>query len=204
MRPSGALPVKLRPRKASRLELLSAHTTEINTRLSLSNDFLFKVDLASMRESLEIRVPMLDEDLFSFGLSLPHTLKVKGRKCKRILREIATHRLPRTVANKSKWGFAIPVDSWVDADFKANLRDALLAPSSRLPEFFRPDAYRPIIEAFCGAEMHSNLSRAGIYQRAIMLLAVELALSKGLHGNQRASAWDDSLNREIKWNVRAI
>jgi len=192
------------PRKASRLELLSAHTTEIDTRLSLSNDFLFKVDLASMRESLEVRVPMLDEDLFSFGLSLPHALKVKGRKCKRVLREIATHRLPRTVANKSKWGFAIPVDSWVDADFKANLRDALLGPSSRLPEFFRPDAYRPIVEAFCGAGTHSNMSRAGIYQRAIMLLAVELALSKGLHGKERASAWDDSLNREIKGNVRSI
>src|SRR5262249_9359148 len=41
------------PPEASRVEHLSAHTTEVNTRLTLPNDFLFKVDTASMRESLE-------------------------------------------------------------------------------------------------------------------------------------------------------
>jgi asparagine synthase (glutamine-hydrolysing) len=56
------------PQAASRLERLSALTTEVNARLVLPNDFLFKVDTASMRESLEVRVPMLDEDLFAFGL----------------------------------------------------------------------------------------------------------------------------------------
>jgi len=186
------------PRKASRLELLSTHATEVNTRLSLPNDFLFKVDLASMRESLEIRVPMLDEDLFSFGLSLPHTLKVKGRTCKRVLREVAKRTLPRAVANKPKWGFAIPVDSWVDADFKAQLRDTLLGPSSRLPEFFRPDAYRPIVDAFCKADACSNMARAGIYQRAIMLLSVELALSKPTHGSEQTIAWNNSLKKGIE------
>src|SRR5262249_48249043 len=79
---------------ASRLERLSAHTTEVNIRLTLANRFLFKVDMASMRESLEVRVPMLDEELFVFGLSLPHNLKVNGRTCKRVLREVAKHRLP--------------------------------------------------------------------------------------------------------------
>ena len=53
------------------MERLSAHATEVNTRLVLPNDFLFKVDIASMKESLEVRVPMLDEDLFAFGFSLP-------------------------------------------------------------------------------------------------------------------------------------
>ena len=61
--------------KPSRIERLSAQATEVNIRLVLANDFLFRVDLASMRESLEIRVPMLDEDLFTFGLSLPHASK---------------------------------------------------------------------------------------------------------------------------------
>lgn len=162
---------------ASRLERLSAHATEIYTRLLLPNDFLFKVDTASMRESLEVRVPMLDEDLFAFGLSLPHSLKAKGRTCKRVLRAVAKSWLPPTVASKPKQGFAIPVDDWVNADFKVRLRDALLGPSSRLPEFFRPEAYRPMVEAFCEGRPCPQISRQGLYQRAIMLLAVHLALS---------------------------
>ena len=44
------------PPGSSRLERLSGHATEVNIRLALANDFLFKVDTASMRESLEVRV----------------------------------------------------------------------------------------------------------------------------------------------------
>jgi len=142
----------------------------------LPNDFLFKVDIASMKESLEVRVPMLDEDLFAFGLTLPHRLKVIGRTCKRVLREVAKRRLPSAVANKPKLGFAIPVDSWVDAHFKECMRGALLGPSSRLPEFFRPEVYRPMVEAFCQGRLYPGMSRPGLYQRAIMLLSVHLAL----------------------------
>ena len=77
------------PPRSSRIERLSAHATEVYTRLSMANDFLFKVDTASMRESLEVRVPMLDEDLFAFGLSLSHACKVEGRSSKRVLRAVA-------------------------------------------------------------------------------------------------------------------
>ncbi len=162
---------------ASRLERLSMLTTESNVRLILPSDFLFKVDTASMKESMEIRVPMLDEDLFDFGLSLPHSMKVKGRACKRVLRGVAERRLPQAVASKPKQGFDIPLDKWVDDDFKVCLRDALLTPSSKLAEFFRPEAYRPILETFCNGKLSSGISREGIYRRAIMLLSVNLALS---------------------------
>jgi asparagine synthase (glutamine-hydrolysing) len=165
------------PRNASRLERLSAHTTEVNTRLVLPNDFLFKVDTASMRESLEVRVPMLDEDLFAFGLSLSHHLKVKGRTCKSVLRAIAERRLPPKVARKPKRGFGIPVDTWVTADFKTRLRDVLLGPSSRLSDFFMPETYEPVIEAFCDGRSCPGISRQGLYQRAVMLLSVQLALN---------------------------
>lgn len=164
-------------RRASRLERLSAHATEIHTRLLLPNDYLFKVDTASMRESLEVRVPMLDEELFAFGLSLPHHLKVKGSTGKRVLRAVANSWLPPTVASKPKRGFEIPVDSWAHSDFKVRLREALLGPSSPLPDFFRPEAYQPVIDAFCEGRLYPGISRQGLYQRAVMLLSVHLFLS---------------------------
>jgi asparagine synthase (glutamine-hydrolysing) len=166
------------PPGASRLERLAAHATEVNVRLTLPNDFLFKVDTASMKESLEVRVPLLDEDLFAFGLSLPYRLKVDGRTCKRVLRAIAQRRLPAAIANKPKVGFGIPLDTWVDRDFKRYLRDALLGPSSKLSEYFRPETYRPIIEAFCEERPYAKISRMGLYHRAIMLLSMQLALDR--------------------------
>ncbi len=164
------------PRNASRLERLSAHNTEINVRLRLPNDYLFKVDTASMRDGLEVRVPFLDEDLFDFGMTLPHRLRVDGTLCKRVLREIAGRRLPSAVARKPKMGFSIPVDSWVTAEFKSRLRDYLLGPSSKLSEYFWPDVYRPMVEAFCDGRGWPGVSRAGLYHRAIVLLATQIAL----------------------------
>jgi asparagine synthase (glutamine-hydrolysing) len=164
--------------KFSRVERLSMLATEANIRLMLPNDFLFKVDMASMKESLEVRVPMLDEDLFDFALSLPHHLKVNGRTGKRVLRRIAERRLPPEVANKAKKGFDIPVDKWVDEDFKMQLRETLLGPGSKLPEYFQPEVYQPMVKAFCEGHTCPGVSRQGLYQRVMMLLSVELALAQ--------------------------
>ena len=169
------------PSGASRLERISARATEVNVRLTLPNDFLFKVDIASMKEGLEVRVPMLDEDLFAFALSLPHHLKVKGRNCKRVLRAIAERQLPINVAEKPKQGFGIPVDTWVNSDFKARLREELLGSGSKLSEFYRPGVYRPLVEAFCEGRPFHGLSRQGLYQRVIMFLSLHLAFDRQTH-----------------------
>jgi asparagine synthase (glutamine-hydrolysing) len=165
------------PRSASRVDRLSALATEANVRVTLANDFLFKVDLASMKESLEVRVPLLDEDLFSFGLSLPHQYKVKGRECKQVLREVAARQLPLMIAKKPKHGFAVPVDRWVNAEFRSRVREALIGPSSRLPDFFRRGEYEPIVEAFCGGRSDGRFSRDAIFRRTIFLLSVHLHLA---------------------------
>jgi len=165
------------PAGASRVERLSALAAEANVRVTLPNDFLFKVDLASMKESLEVRVPMLDEDLFSFALTLPHDLKVKGRMCKRVLREVAARQLPATVAQKPKRGFAIPVDRWVNDQFMHRVRETLLGPSSQLPEFFRPERYEPLVEAFCDGRSDGGFSREAILRQTIFLLAVHVHLA---------------------------
>ncbi len=163
-------------KRASRLERVSAYATEAGVRLNLPNDYLFKVDTASMKHSLEVRVPMLDEDLFSFGLSLPHRLKVQGKICKQVLRTVAERRLPPAVAHKQKAGFSIPIDSWVEAGFRDRLRESLLGTASLLPNFFHPEAYGPVVEAFCERRRCPGISRQGLYQRVIMLLSLQLAL----------------------------
>ena len=163
---------------ASRVERLSALASEVTIRLPLANDYLFKVDTASMREGLEVRVPMLDEDLISFGLSLPHSFKVHNTTGKRVLRGVARRRLPADIADKFKWGFGVPVDTWVDETFRDQLKEELMEESCCLSEFFAPEWYRPLVSAFCDKSPRHDLSRQGLYQRAIMLLAMYISINE--------------------------
>ena len=164
----------------SHAQRLFALVTEANVRLILPSDFLFKVDTASMKVALEVRVPMLDEDLFDFGLSLPPSYKVSGRNCKLLLREIARRQLPAAVSRKKKMGFGIPVDRWVTQDFRPRLREVLLGPGCDLPEYFDPAVYTPWVRSFVEQTPHPTLSRGNVYQRVIMLLSLQLFLRASL------------------------
>jgi asparagine synthase (glutamine-hydrolysing) len=164
------------PPGTSRLERLSAQAVEVNIRLILPNDYLAKVDTASMRHSLEVRVPMLDEELIEFGLTLPHRFRVKGRVGKRVLREIAAKNLPAHVAVRRKHGFEVPVDRWVDRAFRDHLRRRLFDSNSPIADHFERRVYGPWVEAFCNGTRLPQISREGLYQRVMMLLSLDLSL----------------------------
>ncbi|RPH36593.1 asparagine synthase, partial [bacterium] len=162
------------PPGAPGVEELSALATEVRTRLFLPNDYLFKVDVASMREGLEVRVPFLDEDLFAYALRLPHRLKADRRRSKKVLRTIASRVLPEAVATHPKHGFDMPVREWVDEQFKECLRESISA--SCLPEYFDASVYQPWVDAFCNGKVIPGMSDQGLSQRVIMLLSAHLAL----------------------------
>ena len=149
----------------------------MNLRLILPDDYLFKVDSGSMRESLEVRVPLLDEDLVSFGLSLPQALRARRRTSKIVLREVARRRLPSRVAAKAKQGFIVPVSRSVDSAFKRQLGERLLDPGAPVSTYFRPDVYGPWIEAFTAGTPAPGISRAGLYQRVMMVLSLDVCLA---------------------------
>jgi asparagine synthase (glutamine-hydrolysing) len=163
-------------RGAGRLERLSGLMTEVHLRLALANGYLFKVDTASMRESIEVRVPLLDEDLVGFALTLPHDLKVERRMGKRVLRTIADRWLPPEVARRPKAGFAMPVDTWVDAGFKTRLHETLLGSGSKLQGLLRRRVYERWLTAFRDGTPLPEMSRGGLSRRAILLLSLHLSL----------------------------
>ena len=88
------------------LNEFSRRMTENLFDVSLPSDMLRKVDMMSMLASIEVRVPMLDERVVEFGLSLPHRLKTDGRRGKLVLRALAEKWLPPVVANHPKIGRA--------------------------------------------------------------------------------------------------
>jgi asparagine synthase (glutamine-hydrolysing) len=163
-------------RDASRLERLSALAVEVNIRLIMAGDYLPKVDTASMRHGLEVRVPLLDEDLFDFALTLPHRLRVDGHRGKRVLREVASRHLDRDIVDRRKQGFTVPVDRWLTSSAKAEIRSALLASDAPVADYLRRDVYRPWVEAFHDGRQVAGISAGGLYQRVVMLLALDLGL----------------------------
>jgi asparagine synthase (glutamine-hydrolysing) len=85
----------------------------------LADDFLVKVDRASMSVSLETRAPFLDPELFEFAWRMPLSWRINARTGKLLLREVLHEFVPATIVERPKQGFGIPVGAWL----KGPLRD---------------------------------------------------------------------------------
>lgn len=104
---------------------------QIDLKSYLPGDLMYKVDIASMANSLEVRSPLLDYRVVEFGLSLPRRFKIKGGESKFILREIARDLVPRVLIDRPKMGFGIPRAHWLRHEFEGVVKEVLLDQRSR-------------------------------------------------------------------------
>lgn len=167
------------PPGVSELEELSLRMTEKLFAVGLKSDMLRKVDMMSMLAGIEVRVPLLDENVVAMGLTLPHRLKTDGHNGKLVLRALALQWLPQQVANHPKHGFGIPLDIMVDDRFHQMLRDLLLSSGARVHTFLNVHLIQQWLELFKQSRQGAwvgTISRDGLYQRIFILLALELWL----------------------------
>ncbi|HRW56133.1 MAG TPA: asparagine synthase (glutamine-hydrolyzing), partial [Phycisphaerae bacterium] len=94
-------------------------------RLSLPDDMLTKVDLASMAHGLEVRSPMLDYRLVDAVMPMDWRWKVDGYRKKRLLIEAFRDELPPELHNRSKKGFEVPVGVWLRGPLYEFARDLI-------------------------------------------------------------------------------
>lgn len=88
----------------------------------LPDDFLVKVDRASMAHSLEVRAPFLDHRLIEFSFEkVPSEWKVKDGESRRLQRILARQWLPPDLDTKRKQGFSIPINEWLRAEGETGL-----------------------------------------------------------------------------------
>jgi len=97
----------------------------LDQKLTLAEQFLVKIDRASMFNGLEVRCPFLDKDLVEYSAQIPFELKIKWFKTKSILREIAKDYLPKEITTLPKKGFGVPLKRWLKYDLKDFVGDYL-------------------------------------------------------------------------------
>ncbi len=108
--------------ETSRLFPEGLSASELAMRLdalyTLPDDYLQKVDVASMAFSLESREPFLDHKLVEWAMKLPLKYKLHNGQNKHLLRELAYRYIPRHLVDRPKHGFEVPISSWLKGPLK--------------------------------------------------------------------------------------
>ncbi|MFY9806166.1 MAG: asparagine synthase C-terminal domain-containing protein, partial [Pseudonocardiaceae bacterium] len=79
----------------------------------LRGDILVKADKVTMANSLELRVPFLDVEVFKVAASIPLDQKLAGGTTKYALRKALATIIPAHVLNRRKLGFPVPIRPWL-------------------------------------------------------------------------------------------
>ncbi|MFC6090386.1 asparagine synthase (glutamine-hydrolyzing) [Saccharothrix sp. BKS2] len=79
----------------------------------LRGDILVKADKVTMANSLELRVPFLDNEVFRIASQVPSELKLTRETTKHALRRAIRDIVPAHVLNRRKLGFPVPIRHWL-------------------------------------------------------------------------------------------
>ena len=144
-------------------------------RKTMLSDYLRKTDMMSMINGVEYRVPLLDEDMVSFALSIPFEQKSSLKTSKKILRAIHGKKYPAETSRMSKKGFMIPLDTALPKEDFNLIKEDLLSKGNIVNDYIKKEYVQFLFKALDNRDTAENeISRAGIYQRILMLYSLSL------------------------------
>lgn len=128
----------------------------LDINMWMVGDILLKADRMSMANSLELRVPFLDKEVFKVTSKIPTNLRVNKHNTKYAMRKAALRHLPPETAEKKKLGFPVPTRVWLrDERYYNVVRDMFNSETAK--KFFNPEIITGFLdEHFSGKEDNSR------------------------------------------------
>ncbi|BCI53927.1 asparagine synthetase B [Mycolicibacterium litorale] len=122
----------------------------------LRGDILVKADKMTMANSLELRVPFLDPEVFAVASRLPLEQKITRATTKFALRRALEPVVPAHVLNRPKLGFPVPIRHWLRSGELLEWAYETVA-ASQTGDLIDADAVRAMLDEHrTGASDHSR------------------------------------------------
>jgi len=102
----------------------------------------------TMANSIECRVPYLENDFFAFASSIPGDLRIKKSVTKYILKKSASRILPDEVINRIPSGFQLPTNRWMRQELKEDINQTLSEERLKTHGFFRSGHIMSLLDRF--------------------------------------------------------
>jgi asparagine synthase (glutamine-hydrolysing) len=88
----------------------------LDWKITLADNDLRKVNRMAELAGIDVRYPMLDEDVVDFSMRVPGALKLQGGKLRHFYKQAFGNFLPREIIDKRKHGFGLPFGEWLKTE----------------------------------------------------------------------------------------
>jgi asparagine synthase (glutamine-hydrolysing) len=148
----------------------------------LPEDLLVKMDIATMANSLEARVPFLDHKFMELVAGIPSKLKLNGYQSKFILKKTFADLLPAPILKRKKMGFAVPISRWFRNELKSYVHEILLDRKTLSRGYFKKEGIERLLNDHIGFRYdHSARIWALLFLEIWFRVFIDRASDDALH-----------------------
>lgn len=149
----------------------------IDMHFWLPQDILLKADKMTMANSIELRVPFLDKEVWSVASKIPTKYLIRKKKTKEIFRSVADEEMPEEWSTRRKLGFPVPFSKWIKEEKYYKLVHTTFN-EDYVEKFFDKEAINQLLDSHYQGKQNNGRKIYNIY---IFLIWYKVYFGKEKH-----------------------